>query len=367
MVMKQLYQWLDEIRLQMPNLSKPQAMVLAIFSLGVIRARHCFISRVAESMGMLSKADSVERRLQRFLANPRINIEACCQHWIRWVIKSLADDTVILLVDETKLGKWLGVMVIGLAYRKRCIPLVWCCYRQDKWPKKQVKLIADLMQQVAAALPSGYTPLLQADRGIGTSPDLIREVKKLNWHFLFRVQNTTHFRFDDGRETALGSLVKRGACWSGKGHIFKKAGWLPMFAHVIWISAYEEPWCLVTNDTTITGDKYAVRSWQEQSFKDLKSSGWQWQDSQVRMPEHAQRLVLVLVLAYAWMLALGTMVACLSDELKHFVTRGKKRVRLGLFRQGLRYFYHLTFSEKLPCTRFIFIPLKPLPPKLSSP
>lgn len=367
MVMQQLYQWTEEIRWQMPHLSKPQVKVLAIFSWGVIRARHCFMSRVAESLGMLGKADSVERRLQRFLANPRINIEACCQHWIRWVMKGLVGDEVILLVDETKLGKWLGVMVIGLAYRKRCIPLIWRCYRQNSWPNKQVQLIADMMQQVAAALPEGCTPLLQADRGIGTSPDLIREVKNLKWHFLFRVQNHTRFRFDEGREVALGSLVKRGSCWSGKGHVFKKAGWLPLFAHVIWMPAYKEPWCLVTNDETIAGHKYALRAWQEQSFKDLKSSGWQWQDSQIRVPDHAERLVLVLALAYAWVLALGTLVACLNDELKQLVTRGKKRPRFGIFRQGLRYFYHLSFSDILPCTRFVFIPLQPSPPKLSSP
>lgn len=359
MGLRTLYQWSAEIRAQMPNLSKPQAWGLAIFSFGVARARHCFASRVSENLGLLGKADSVERRLQRFLANGRIEVQVCCRAWARWVLNSLAGGDIVLLVDETKLGKWLGVMVIGLAYRKRCIPLAWRCYRQEEWPARQVAIITELIDEVAEALPAGCTPLLQADRGIGTSPDLIRVVRQRGWDYLFRVQGQTRFRFPDGRTVALASLVKPGGYWAGQGHVFKKAGWLPMFAQVIWKSGYEEPWCLVTNRAGLAGTRYALRAWQEQSFKDLKSGGWQWQDSQVRIPDHADRLVLVLAVAYAWMLALGTLVACLGDELKPLVTRGKKRPRYGVFRQGLRYFTHLVHSEKPLCVRFLFIPLKP--------
>lgn len=361
MVIKPLYQWFGEIREQMPSLSKPQAQVLALFSFGVARARHCFASRVSEKLWEVGKADTVERRLQRFLANPRLCVERCCRQWAKWVLSHLVSDDLVLLVDETKLGKWLGIMVIGLAYRKRCIPLAWRCYRQGEWPMGQVAVIEELMGWIADAIPSGCIPLLQADRGIGTSPDLIRAAVKMDWDYLFRVQNHTRFRFLDGREVSMESLVERGGQWQGEGHAFKKAGWLPVHAHVIWKAAYDEPWCLITNRSSLAGTSYAVRAWQEQSFKDLKSSGWQWQDSQVRIPDHADRLVLVLALAYAWMLALGTMAVCLADDIKSLVTRGHKRTRYGVFRQGIRYFAHLSYSQRPICTRFLFIPLKPCP------
>ncbi len=98
-----------------------------------------------------------------------------------------------------------------------------------------------------------------------------------------------------------------GGRWSAQGRAFKKAGWLSLIAHVIWEAPYEQPWCLVTNCPAITGRLYAQRYWQEASFRDLKSDGWQWQASRIFTPEHANLLVLVLVLAYAFVLSLGTL------------------------------------------------------------
>ena len=109
---------------------------------------------------------------------------------------------MILLVDETKLGQHLSVMVLGLAYRGCCIPLVFWCYRPDAWPDSQVNLIDELLCWVVESIPDGVIPLVQADRGIGTSPDVVHRGCALGWQFLFRVQATTKFRAT-GDERAL--------------------------------------------------------------------------------------------------------------------------------------------------------------------
>ncbi len=71
------------------------------------------------------------------------------------------------MVDETKLGTQLSVMMVGLAYHERCIPLAWRCYQAQAYPAEgQVKLISGLRGVVAEGLPDGCRPLLQADRGL---------------------------------------------------------------------------------------------------------------------------------------------------------------------------------------------------------
>jgi hypothetical protein len=146
-------------------------MGLALYSYGVVLARQCAPSRVAEKLPLVGKADTVQRRLERWLANERIDWQRACQAWSRWVLSHYTGARLILLVDETKLGGHLSAMVVGLAYRGCCIPLAFWCYAPTAWPLKQVTLIEQLLSWIAPGIPKGVIPLVQADRGIGTSPD----------------------------------------------------------------------------------------------------------------------------------------------------------------------------------------------------
>ncbi len=186
------------------------------------------------------------------------------------------------------------------------------------------------------SLPAGVIPLVQADRGIGTSPAGVRSVCALGWQFLFRVQATTQFRAN-GQERALRQLVNApGQHWTTTGQVFKKAGWLPATVHVIWAVGYHAPWCLITN-CPATGDGwlYAQRYWQEAGFRALKSDGWQWHTSRIWSPDHANRLMLVMALATAGTLTLGSF-AFDDPDLKAYFTKGHEPT-YSLFRLGLRF------------------------------
>jgi hypothetical protein len=337
---EQVYQCIGELARHFRGLSQPQLRNMAIFSLAVIKTRECRLNIMAEQMGELGKADNVERRFQRFLSNRHIEEERCEQDYGRWVLTSY-EGRVVLLVDETKLGEHLSVMMVGLAYQKRCIPLVWRCY--DTYPVEgQVTLIAGLLQRIADLLPAGHAiPLVEVDRGLGTSPDLVRVIETLGWQYLFRIQNLTHVQLNDGRDCEIQSLVGPGQRIRSEGRVFKGDGFsIPATLHVIWHTAYDEPWCLITNDPALVGDEYAWRVWEEEAFRDLKSGGWKWNQSHVWRPDHAQRLVLILALAYAFTLSIGVFVLSAPVVLRKRIVRGN-RSPYGIFRLGLRYLLDL--------------------------
>lgn len=336
MSLEQVYQWGGTIREHFPNLGYWQALNLALYSLGMVLARHSAPSRVAEKCGVVGKPDSIQRRLERFLDNAEVSWWTCCRYWATWVIGRYAGERLILLVDETKLGQHLSVMVLGLAYRGCCIPLAFWCYQPDAWPDSQVNLLDELLCWVVESIPDGVIPLVQADRGIGTSPAVVRSVCTLGWQFLFRVQGTTKLRAN-GQERSLRHLVNGpGQHWSATGQVFKKGGWLPATVQVIWAVGYRDPWCLITNcPDTGDGWLYAQRYWQEAGFRDLKSDGWQWQTSRIWSPDHANRLLLVMALATAWTLTLGTFAFDDPDLKAHF-TKGRVPT-YSLFRLGLRF------------------------------
>jgi hypothetical protein len=275
------------------------------------------------------------------------------------VAEAVGLNHLTLVVDETKLQDRLGIMVVGLAWEKRCLPLAWRTYRAnstaDYPPEGQVGLIAKLLSLVKAGLPAGVEVLVLADRGIGNSPELCRVVTALGWRYLFRVTRQTKI-ITDQTVLTIAQQVQPGERWAASGIVFKVRGRIAAYARALWTTGYEEPWALVTNDVQLSGEEYARRNWQEQSFRDLKSGGWHWQASRVRQPDHLARLLVLLVIAYAWAVALGSQ-AVAQGRAQPLPKRaeGNRRRWWSLFKEGLRFFVEHVQRYTL-CLGLVFIP-----------
>lgn len=332
-----IYHTLTTILKSLPMSTKLRR-VTRLFTLGVLAVGSCNLSDVAHSLSPFGKFDSQYRRLQRFLANPRLESRPLQVAWTAWVLKQFATSRPRLLVDETKLSTHLSIMVVGLLVEGGCIPLAWRCYHAKDYPKEgQVKLICGLVEITLQASPS-LSPDILADRGIGTSPDLIQALHHLKIRVFFRVQGTVRFQDGQGRQTALKEMVKEGQQWEGFGEVFKKCGWLKVYASVLWGNGYRDPWCLVSTEA-IAAQEYGQRFQQECSFRDLKSDGFEWNKSHIWLPDHAERLILVLAMAYAIVLSLGMSVA----RPKH-----GRATRYSLFRLGLEVIKSLVHPTILP-------------------
>lgn len=334
---KTLYHWTQSVTTAFTFLSKPQARVLSLFAFAMTQARSCTLEQVAQKLSWRGKVDSVERWLQRYLANDHIDCKLGCQNLTAWVLNSLffSNSTLPLLVDETGLSDHLRVMVVCLAYRGRAIPLAWWCYPKEKMPMRQVELIDTLLGWIAPHVPKGYRVLVQADRGIGTSPSLLRRIEQRQWQFLVRVQGTVRLRLKDSSKVTFRSRICRpGQQWSQEVEAFAKSGWRRCWALAYWGNGQKQPWLLLTNSPDAKAPQYGWRMWEELAFRDLKSYGWHWERSHVWNPEHANRLCLVMAVAYAWTLSLGTQVAHWTEALRQ-VARGAHS-RYSVFRLGLR-------------------------------
>lgn len=340
-----LYDWNQTVSKVFSELSKPQKFAMAAFSLGIAQAKSCCLTRIAQSLPFLGSIPTVERREQRWLSNPGVDFHQgsiCLANWILpWVIPPgqgppSRPPLVVLLVDETALNEYLKVMQVALVYRGRAIPLAWWCYPAEQYPLPQVELIDTLLGQVAQGLPPGVKVLVEADRGLGCSPDLMERVVARNWYFLFRVQGTVRLRLNSGQTVAFRDLVGQpGRCCNQEVRAFKKAGWIPYRALGYWKVGQSEPWLLLTNWPEATTAEYGLRMWEEHGFRDLKSNGFNWQKSRVRLAQHANRLWLLMALAYVWVVSLGTRVLEQPQRWRQ-VARGAKE-RFSVLKLGLRW------------------------------
>lgn len=312
-----------------------------MFSRAVVRAQSSQIRKLAGVAG--GHSDSQRRRLQRFVHQSQ-PLQPFFAGWTRSVVKALKQRAIVLVVDETKLKATFGVMVVGVVYEGRCIPLAWRVYHANStadYPREgQARMIIRLLKSVRAGLPAGTAVRVLADRGIGTSPLLMRGIMAMGWTFLFRVTKQSKIILPTGEAvTFYAQVTQAGQAYQASGLVFKKRGHIPAHVRVLWGQAAQDRWALVTNDPTLTGWEYAQRMWIEEAFRDLKSHGWQVESAALTDPECMARLWIVLVVAYAWMLLLGAAIAArgLAASLKRR-SDGSSVRRWSLFREGRQAF-----------------------------
>jgi hypothetical protein len=354
-----LYQWEALLSAHLPSLNSWQQANVALFSYGVIQTEACQQGAIARQVSCGEQVESTGRRFRRWLDNETVDLNGFFREWSQWVVTAVGSERVTLVVDETKLDDRIGVMMVGLAWEGRCLPLAWRTYAANSrtgYPREgQVGMIETLLKQVKAGIGAQRRVLVLADRGIGCSPDLCRAVAALGWYYLFRVTCQTKV-VTAGSDYTIAQQVQPGEIWAQAGTVFKQRGRIPAHARALWGVGYAEPWALVTNDAGLTGHEYARRNWQEQSFRDLKSGGWHWGGSRIRLPQHVANLLILLALAYTWVVALGSQ-AVARNCAQPLVRRpdGTLRRLWSVFKEGLRFFAQVV-QRHTQCLGLVFIP-----------
>jgi hypothetical protein len=108
-------QWTAEVSERLPQLSKPQAAVLAAWSLGMVVAHSCALTAVAGILAALlgGKPNSLRQRLREFCYpverkrgqhRQAVTVEGCFAPLLAWVLDRWPSDHVLLGLDATTLG-----------------------------------------------------------------------------------------------------------------------------------------------------------------------------------------------------------------------------------------------------------------------
>jgi DDE family transposase len=332
----------------LPALHGHQSKALADLSFAMTVAAHCHSGKLAAAAPGDARPASTERRVERLLANDRLDPDSVWPQLARAVLGGWVGGPVVLILDETPNHNNLRCMKITLAYRKRALPLCCACYGLGEQPEPMPKLIVRLFRQAAACLPDGAVVTLLADRGLAW-PQVVDACRKLGWHFVLRLQGQTQVRTADGRVCSAAELAPRpGTRWWGAAEVFKKSGWRQAQVAACWERDCDGPWLLVSDreDGPRLFRRYATRVWTEQLFRDEKSHGFHWGESHVTDPAHAARLVLLMALATYLALALGSRV--IQAGLRRFLESSRQRM-LSLFQLGLRWLmFCLTHDRPLP-------------------
>lgn len=61
----------------------------------------------------------------------------------------------MLILDTTQVGCYFRALLVGLTYRKRCLPLIWSVHRGASGNVPLIAVI-ELLEQIAVWLPEAF-------------------------------------------------------------------------------------------------------------------------------------------------------------------------------------------------------------------
>jgi hypothetical protein len=390
--LEQLEQWTSTIASKFPNLSKPQATVLALWSFGMALAKSCGMTSVVAILAPLlsigkdkksvqRKKNSLRQRLRQWCYDAKdkngskrrqLDVQTCFPFLMKWLISQWQGKQIALTLEATTLSVRFTVLVVSVLYRGSAIPVAWTVLKgntKGAWNTQWLRML----RLLAPGIPDDMTVIVLTDRGL-YSTRLFRCIRRLGWHPFMRRSVLGKFRPACGHYFwDISHFAKKpGTFWAGYGTLFKtKSKQVNCVLLAYWGESHREPWFIVTDMQTQDTNAcwHGMRAWIEQCFRTIKRGGWQWHRTRMRDPERASRLWLAISVATLWLVSVGGEAdeaisqVEIPDITGHLRSRRATRLRMtSVFRQGwIAIFVSLVYHFPLPLGRFIPEPWLQIP------
>ena len=310
--------------------------------MGAIRSESIVLSKVAEALleESSAKAPSIERRLERFLSNAKIDSEEVWNAFLQAVLPSFQTEPIQLVIDLTNYEEHAQVVYIGMIRHSRVLPLSWKVMPgQTKWDQGLWEIIGGLFKRLHPYLEKTDCTVI-GDSAFGCFP-MVEICRTYGFHYLFRIcGNHTCERWSKQGRLLPTCPVSELVNTPGKrfyGHIrLWQEDQIETNLSGCW-EGNEEEALLLISDRPACRDrilKYKKRWKVESTFEDMKSRGWDWEESHVRRLDRVDHMLLVLFLLLWWLAHLAA--SCIHHGRRDRYDRHDRRDK-NIFRIGRLY------------------------------
>jgi hypothetical protein len=201
--------------------------------------------------------------------------------------------------------------MVGLAYRRRAIPVAWSWVRSEKGHSSAYKQRA-LLSYVRRLTPNGARVLVVGDSEFG-AVKVVEQLEEWGRHYVLR-QKRSHLVREGGEEDRwepLGGLIER----AGQTRWMEDVLLSRLHAHrtnllLHWKGGETEPWLLATDlpEPRQALLAYRRRMWIEEMFADFKGHGFDLESTRLRRFGRLSRLTLAVAMVYVWLVVYGAEV-----------------------------------------------------------
>jgi hypothetical protein len=324
----------------------------------VLLAGEVHLSKIARFLKGGTQQDSRVRWIQRLLEAGFMSQERVYQPVLKHALRSCREACWHLVIDRTSL--WDGeidLATISLNYRKRAIPLVWCCVPFGG--AAETTYIA-LLHQCVPLVPAGVSVIFHGDTEFGGA-GMMRALRELGWDFILAQAGSWHFQpLDAATSQPLSSLrvTPHRSCQVANVDLFADhpLGGINILAfyqpHYTQAGTCKRRVCYLATSLPLSAGlrRLGRRRWGTEPFyRDYKSSGWHITRSQLASSQRQEGLLIILALAYLWSVCMGRWL-CKTGQ-RRFVDRHSSR-HLSLFRIGWDWLIHQLRCD-LPVPAFL--------------
>ena len=261
-------------------------------------------------------AHAREKRLSRFLNNPRLDARGVTSGLARVVFGARGAGCWPLLLDQTHSGA-TQALVAGVPFEGRTLPLGVYTFDypwQERTAGSQHQVERVFLLDVEGALPATVQPVWIGDRGYARAA-LLAEAEREERFYVIRGRAGTCIEYD-GRRHKLRALTPGpgGTAVRYVGVQYQARVRVGVDVVVVHDPAFADPWALLVPPhsaevlpTALVVALYRERMQVEHTFRDFKTHlGLRGLQLRVRVAERTGRLLLAFCLAYALAVILGS-------------------------------------------------------------
>lgn len=330
-------------------LSQAQQRRISQFCACVLLAGNSQLPALARWLGRDAKQGYREQWLRRLLEASFVSQERVYQPWLRQAVQGYQAACWHLVLDRTNLvPQAVDLVTVGLAYRKRAIPLQW---QQIPYGGASTQTYMELLSACKSLLPPHMPIVLHGDAEFGAIP-MLHFAREQGWDFILGQRG--HYQCQPSQQQTWQALSQfpmsvRQALYIPDVTLTKAYRYRPVNLFGFLQTGHKRRCTPRFYATSLpiahTLRQVGKRRWSiECCFQDYKSSGWQLDTSQLHDAQARERLLVLLSVCYLWTTCLGRWL-CKTGQ-RHQVDAHPQR-QLSLFRIGWDWLVH-QFRQQQP-------------------
>ena len=263
-------------------------------------------------------AQSIERRLRRWLENPAINPVSIYGPLVTRALRDWGGHTLALALDTSMLFEKFCLIRVSVLFRGRAVPLVSQVLEHSSAQVSTAHLLPVLAEVKGLLDFLGIRQVrLLADRGF-CDTDLMGWLQLCGWHYRIRIKSNLILAAPDGQRLCkIGEIhlaPRETRCFQNITLTGRHFG--PVHVALARPSDGPEQWQVVSDEPTSveTFAEYGERFQIEEGFLDEKSGLFGLEDSKLRDADSLERLILVLSVATLLLVSEGIQIVQRGDR-----------------------------------------------------
>jgi len=309
-----------------------QVVTLAMMISGLVMSRKAQLSAMSSEIPTKTKEKSVEMRMRRWVKDD-LDVEAVYMPFAGQILEALSHLPLVLVMDGSQAGRGCMVLMVGVLYQKRALPIAWLVYKGKKGHASGERHI-QVLEKMLPVLPKGSQVILLGDAEYDTTEMITWVEENTTWQYVLRTSPQIYVQAEENNQPLRAYPPEKGKVFCLKNAGFTQTSQVILNVIGWWGTLYEEPIFLVTNiDNPYEACRYYRRRFRiETFFSDQKSRGFHIHKSHLAHPARLSRLLIAACLAYIWMITQGLDVIAAGNS--SLIDR-TDRIDKSLFRLGL--------------------------------